>query len=120
MQEGRLLIEDGQIVGATAFVTCQWDAPSTNRLCRWIWTWIFIDPEHRRRGITVKRLPEWIARYGPLLVVDQPNRAAVAMLQKVGCADQITIKCQPEMHQGNTEYNVPLMSLHNYARLYCH
>jgi len=80
--DGWLLVEQHQIVGGAKFHLNDG---------RWSWQFVWIDPEHRRKGYVCKRLPQWIKRYGSF-VADQPNQHALAMLRKAGYTDKILIK----------------------------
>ena len=88
--EGWLLVEDHRIVGAAEFVQhVIWELGRTRPA--WLWDWIWVDPEHRRKGVVSRRLPVWEARYGNF-VIDQPNPYAAALLEKAGILDRHPIK----------------------------
>jgi len=78
--DGWLLVEERQIIGGAKF---SFDG-------NWEWQFVWIHPEYRHKGYVLKRLPQWIERYGSF-VADQPNSHALALLKKAGYADKITI-----------------------------
>jgi hypothetical protein len=79
--DGWLLVEQRQIIGGAKFSRID-DI--------WMWQFAWIHPEHRRKGYLLKRLPQWIERYGSF-VADQPNQHARALLRKAGYTDKILI-----------------------------
>jgi hypothetical protein len=89
--EGWLLVENHHIIGAAEFDT-NIDSSASQH---WVWCWAFIDPEHRRNGFCLKRLPIWEQRYGSALVIDQPNSCAIAMLKKAGYFERFRVKGPP-------------------------
>ena len=90
--EGWLLVENYRIVGAAEFIQFPaWDFISQSAIKTWVWDWVWIDPEHRRKGVVSRRLPIWEARYGDF-VIDQPNPYATALLEKSGSLHRHLIK----------------------------
>lgn len=81
--DGWLLVEQRQIIGGAKFSLTDG---------HWEWQFVWIHPEHRRKGYLLKRLPQWIDRYGSF-IADQPNQHVRALLQKAGYADKIVAAC---------------------------
>ena len=51
-EDGWLLVEEGRIVGATEF---REEDTSWGRV--WIWFWVYVDPEYRRKGVVTELIP---------------------------------------------------------------
>jgi ribosomal protein S18 acetylase RimI-like enzyme len=89
--EGWLLVENRRIVGAAEFrlrdgvqITADFQQQARRH---WTWWWVYVDPEYRRTGVVSRRLSIWESRYGDFLI-DQPNRCALALLEKTGALER--------------------------------
>jgi hypothetical protein len=81
--EGWLLVENYHLVGAAKFSRLYFEPKQ-----KFVWSFdlVYIDPEHRCKGYTSKRIGGWIEKYGNF-ILDQPNPAARGMLRKSGYYD---------------------------------
>ena len=77
-EDGWLLVEEGRIVGATEF---REEDTSWGRV--WIWFWVYVDPEYRRKGVVTRRIPRWESQY-PGMIIDQPNPHMQRLIHKTG------------------------------------
>ncbi len=110
INEGWLFVENHQIAGAATFVYDElFEGTTLRRISsgrHWIWIWVFVDPPHRRKGIIMRRLSAFEARYGADFILESPNPHATALFKKTGFAGRHrAIKLmmpEQEMHLFNT------------------